>query len=158
MIIGRENRHLSHHLPGIGACALALLLVVSCAPQAKTYTLTLGGKTLTIEIADTPAERARGLMFRKSMPEDHGMLFIFPYDQQLAFWMKNTLIPLSVAYISADGEIREIYHMSPESLEAIQSDHSVRYALEANQGLFARWGVKPGDSVTLPPGLPKASE
>ncbi len=140
------------------ACALAALLLASCAPKVKTYTLTLGGKQLTVEIADTPAERARGLMFRKSMPEDHGMLFIFPYDEQLSFWMKNTLIPLSIAYISADGEVREIYHMSPESLEAIQSEHAVRYALEVNQGLFAKWGVKPHDYVTLPPLLPKASD
>ncbi len=143
---------------GAGACALALLLLVSCTPKAKTYSLVLGGKTLTVEIADTPAERARGLMFRKSMPEDRGMLFIFPYDEQLSFWMKNTRIPLSIAYISSDGEIREIYHMAPESLEAIQSNHSVRYALEVNLGLFAKWGVGPHDYVTLPPGLPKASD
>jgi len=143
---------------GAGACALALLLLVSCAPKVKTYSLTLAGKTLTVEIADTPAERARGLMFRKSMPQDHGMLFIFPYDEQLSFWMKNTLIPLSIAYVSSDGEIREIYHMTPESLEAIQSNHSVRYALEVNQGLFATWGVKPHDYVTLPASLPRASE
>lgn len=141
-----------------GVLSITLLLFVSCASKPQTYTLAIDGKQLTVEIADTPSARERGLMFRRSMPESDGMLFIFPYDEQLSFWMKNTLIPLSVAYISADGEIREIHNMTPESLAPITSSHWVRYALEVNQGLFAKWGIKPGDYVKLPPGLPKATE
>jgi hypothetical protein len=113
---------------------------------------------LNVEIAKTPAERERGLMNRTSMAENHGMLFIFPNDQHLSFWMKNTDIPLAIAYISQDGTIREIYHMKPHSLEAIQSDHSVRYALEVNEGEFARFGIKPGDRILFPANLPTATQ
>jgi uncharacterized membrane protein (UPF0127 family) len=120
--------------------------------------MTIGGRVLHVEVAKTPAERERGLMYRKSMAENHGMLFIFPSDRHLSFWMKNTVIPLSIAYISQDGTIREIYHMKPRSLEAIRSDHSVRYALEVNEGEFARLGVKPGDRVVLPPNLRTANQ
>ena len=134
------------------------LLFVSCKPKADTVAITVGGTTLHVEIAKTPAERQRGLMFRKSMPQNHGMLFIFPRDEHLSFWMKNTDIPLAIAYISQDGTIREIYHMKPHSLEAIQSDHAVRYALEVNDGEFARLGVKPGDRVTFPANLPQATQ
>lgn len=137
------------------SCAVFL---VSCKPKADTVTITVGGERLHVEIAKTPAQRQRGLMFRKSMPMNHGMLFIFPYDQQLSFWMKNTDIPLAIAYISSSGTIKEIYHMKPHSLEAIQSIHAVRYALEVNDGLFAKLGVKPGDKVIFPPNLPQATQ
>ncbi|HUX20527.1 MAG TPA: DUF192 domain-containing protein [Spirochaetia bacterium] len=134
------------------------LLLVSCKPKADTIPISINGHVLNVEVAKTPAERERGLMDRISMAENHGMLFIFPNDQHLSFWMKNTDIPLAIAYISLDGTIREIYHMKPHSLEAIQSDHSVRYALEVNDGEFARLGVKPGDRVEFPSNLPTATQ
>jgi len=136
----------------------AALLFASCRQAPATVDLQIAGHTFHVEIADTPAQRERGLMFRTSMPEDHGMLFIFPNDQQLSFWMKNTDIPLAVAYISQDGEIREIHHMVPHSLNPINSDHSVRYALEVNDGAFAAKGIVPGDRVSFPPNLPTASQ
>lgn len=135
----------------------AAFLLVSCKPKSDTVTIVVGGTKLHVEIAKTPAQRQRGLMFRKSMPENHGMLFIFPRDEQLSFWMKNTFIPLSIAFISQGGTIRSIHHMTPHSLEAIQSTYAVRYALEVNQGEFARLGVKAGDRVILPPNLPQAA-
>ena len=129
-----------------------------CERPAKTYALMVAGHPFHVEVADTPSQRERGLMYRTSMPKDHGMLFIFPSDQQLTFWMKNTNIPLAIAYISQDGVIKEIHHMVPHSLNPVQSDHSVRYGLEVNDGVFAALGIVPGDQVTLPSNLPTASQ
>ncbi|MDR0494555.1 MAG: DUF192 domain-containing protein [Treponema sp.] len=104
---------------------------------------------ITVEIARTEEERALGLMHRKKLPDGEGMLFIFERDQQLSFWMKNTLIPLSIAFIASDGRITEIRDMRPHDLNPVQSSRSVRYALEAPQGWFARAGIKPGNTVII---------
>lgn len=135
----------------------AAMILASCE-QAPTYTLQISGHVFHVEIANTPAQRQRGLMFRKSMPEDHGMLFIFPTDQLLSFWMKNTYIPLDIAYIAHDGTIEEIHHMTPHSLNPIQSLHYVRYALEVNAGAFEKMGIVVGDKVAFPPNLPGATD
>jgi uncharacterized membrane protein (UPF0127 family) len=105
---------------------------------------------LKAEIAATAADRERGLMFRKNVPDGEGMLFVFESDQRLAFWMKNTLIPLSIAYVSSDGTIREILDMEPLSLASVESSRSVRYALEVPQGWFGRVGVAAGDRIVVP--------
>ncbi len=133
-------------------------LATGCASSLPTASLKVGDATLSVEIAHTPAQRERGLMYRKSMPEDHGMLFVFPRDEQLSFWMKNTLVPLSIAFISSDGTIKQIADMQPESLANIPSDYSVRYALEVNQGFFARHGIRVGEVVTLPADIPAAND
>jgi uncharacterized membrane protein (UPF0127 family) len=104
---------------------------------------------ITVEIARTEEERAQGLMYRKKLPDGEGMLFIFERDQQLSFWMKNTSIPLSIAFISSDGRITEIRDMQPHDLNSVQSSRSVRYALEAPQGWFTRAGIKPGDLMQM---------
>jgi len=107
-----------------------------------------GGKvTVKAEIAITQAQHEQGLMYRKSLKDGEGMLFIFQSDQMLSFWMKNTLIPLSVAYISYDGRILEIYDMQPGNLDPVRSSRSVRYALEVPQGWFSRAGLGIGDSM-----------
>ncbi|MFP3041724.1 DUF192 domain-containing protein [Treponema primitia] len=105
------------------------------------------------EIARTDDQRARGLMGRKSLADGKGMLFVFERDRILSFWMKDTLIPLSIAYVAYDGRILEIHDMQPQSLRTIQSGRSARYALEVPQGWFARANIKPGD--VLGPNLPK---
>lgn len=79
------------------------------------------------------------------------MLFVFDRDRRLSFWMKNTTIPLSLAYLSADGTVREIFDLAPESLRPVESSFAVRFALEVNRGAFARLGIKPGDKIQLPP-------
>jgi uncharacterized protein len=145
-------------LRAIGISLLLGALSASCAASLPTTTLSVGGVKLLVEIAHTPAQREKGLMFRKSMAEDHGMLFVFPRDEQLSFWMKNTPIPLSIAFIGSDGTIKQIADMQPESLATIPSDFSVRYALEVNQGFFARHRIHAGDLVTLPDGIPRATE
>lgn len=105
---------------------------------------------LRAEIAANDEDRARGLMFRDSLPEGEGMLFAFESDRRLSFWMKNTRVPLSIAFIVSDGRIVEIRDMEPLSLAAVESERSVRYALEVPRGWFSRAGVSVGDTVELP--------
>jgi len=107
----------------------------------------LGGQVLTVEVAATPAARMRGLMFRESLPEHHGMLFIWEREQPVAMWMKNTPLPLSVAFIKSDGHIQNLADLQPLSLTAHPSDGPVRYALEVNQDWFAQHDVQPGDRI-----------
>jgi uncharacterized membrane protein (UPF0127 family) len=112
-----------------------------------------GGVPVTIvaEIARTGSERERGLMFRKEIKDGEGMIFIFDRDQILSFWMKNTLVPLSIAYISRDGVILEIRDLEPGNLRPVVSGRSCRYALEVPKGWFGRAGLGPGNRlVSLP--------
>lgn len=138
------------------ACIALIITSLSCEsnkmlnPKLKTENLILNGKKLVTELAISAKERELGLMNRTSLKDGEAMLFVFESDQKLTFWMKNTLIPLSVAYISKDGSILEIYDMVKESLAPVPSEHYVRYALEVPQGYFSRIGAKVGDRVTLP--------
>jgi uncharacterized membrane protein (UPF0127 family) len=136
-----------------------LLALCGCSgtPKLKTITLNLAGRDFTVEVADTQENRARGLMFRKSLPENAAMLFVFDRDSQQSFWMENTEIPLSIAYISRTGEIREIFDMTPRSRRPVQSSYEVRYALEVNQGAFQKIGVGVGYVIQdIEAGLKKA--
>lgn len=132
---------------------LFLLLVgfstISCSKNndLQTQVLRINQWEITVEIADTQETQEKGLMWRESMAEDHGMLFVYDRDSKKSFWMKNTKIPLSIAYIAADGTIREIYDMEPLSTRIVDSRYSVRYALEVNQGAFERHGIKTGDKI-----------
>lgn len=104
----------------------------------------------SIEIADEPAERSRGLMFRYSMPDDAGMLFIYESDRIASFWMKNTYIPLDMLFITHDGIITRIAkQVQPHSLTSVRSDQPVRAVLEINGGLSDTLGIKAGDTVLL---------
>ncbi|GHV93430.1 hypothetical protein AGMMS50268_39330 [Spirochaetia bacterium] len=107
----------------------------------------LGPVSMEAELARTDQERAQGLMYRESLDDGKGMLFIFDRDQRMSFWMKNTLIPLSIAFIASDGRITEIKDMEPLSLSTVNSERSVRYALEVNRGWFGRAGIGIGDIV-----------
>ena len=113
-----------------------------------------GGKKVEvlIEIADGPFEQVRGLMHRTVLGEDRGMLFVYPEEQRLSFWMKNTLIPLSVAFIDSERRIIDIQDMKPLDDEppSYVSAEPAQYALEVNQGFFEKRGVKVGDRVELP--------
>jgi len=111
-----------------------------------------GEKEIAVEIADTDDERAVGLMGRESLPEDAGMIFVYPEPSEGGYWMKNTLIPLSIAFYDVDGEILRILDMEPcRSDPCPVYDPGVRYAgaLEVNQGAFERWGVREGDRLEL---------
>lgn len=136
---------------------LFTVLLPSCSSAEETsYSLQVGGHELRIEVAATPEQRSRGLMYRDSLAENAGMLFVFPEEREVSFWMKDTAIPLSIAYIRRDATIVGIYDMDPFSLEAVPSRRPVLYALEVNQGWFSRHGVTVGMRVDLPAGLPQA--
>ena len=109
-----------------------------------------------VEIADDPAERQRGLMERTALAENAGMLFVFNREQQLSFFMRNTLIPLSIAYIDGGGRIVDIQDMQPLDVTPHPSSAPARYALEVNQGFFREHGVEVGDTVELPRGITSA--
>lgn len=138
--------------------ALVLLLgagLTSCtSSKLEKKTLSLkkaGGEVVLVkaEIARTASEREKGFMFRKRIPDGTGMLFVFENDQVLSFWMKNTPTPLSIAFITKEGKIRDIFDMTPYSLASTMSTGFVRYALEVPQGWFSSQGIKKGDFLDL---------
>jgi uncharacterized protein len=107
-----------------------------------------GTRRFLVEIAKTPEERAKGLMFRQFMPEDRGMLFDFVRDEPVAMWMRNTYISLDMLFIKADGTVHHIHERAePLNETTIDSRGSVRYVLELNGGITAKLGIKPGDKV-----------
>jgi len=110
-------------------------------------TIRAGGVEVRVEIADEPSEHSRGLMFRESLAENAGMLFIYPSERTLAFWMKNTLLPLDIAYADREGRIVDIQQMEPQTLDTHPSAAPAQYALEMNQGWFEANGVRVGDRI-----------
>ncbi|MDX9826916.1 MAG: DUF192 domain-containing protein [Spirochaetia bacterium] len=119
-------------------------------PKLPTAVLRSGNVSLEVELAKTEEQRNRGMMFRKSLDEGKGMLFVFESDQKMAFWMKNTSIPLSLAYIGSDGTIFQIIDLVPFSEDPQLSQRSIRYALEVPQGWFAKVGIQVGDRFDIP--------
>jgi len=115
------------------------------------FPLTIGGKTIKVEVARAEKEKERGLMFRERMGKDEGMLFVYEREERLSFWMKNTRLPLSIAFIDKGGKIVDIQDMEPFSLDTHTSAYPARYALEMNRGWFAKEGIKAGDLVKIPP-------
>lgn len=113
--------------------------------------LYLKNRVIEVEVADDPLERRIGLMHRREMPEETGMLFVYPEPQPLRFWMKDTVIPLDVAYLSDDGEVLSILEMSVAPAggpyPSYPAQASVRFALEMNAGWFQRHQIKPGDRI-----------
>jgi uncharacterized protein len=159
---GNTRHHsVTEHVEVTVASVVFIFLLVfntgfaGCSPQKqKTTVLSIERENaaaveITVEIARTDEERAKGLMFRKTLPDGEGMIFVFDRDQQLSFWMKNTVIPLSIAFIASDGHILEIKDMQPNDLTSVKSSRSVRYALEVPQGWFGRVNVKAGDRVKI---------
>jgi len=116
-------------------------------PMLPIATLQSGIHLIRAEVASSPQQRASGLMFRKSMEPNHGMLFVFPEKAGHCFWMRNTSIPLSIAFLDDDGTIVNIADMQPHSEASHCPLRAVRYALEMEQGWFARRGVEPGSRL-----------
>ncbi|PAC33711.1 hypothetical protein BWI92_00370 [Flectobacillus sp. BAB-3569] len=107
-------------------------------------------KKISIEIADNDAETTQGLMYRKSMPDTCGMLFVFPDSQERSFWMKNTFIPLDLLFINSNKEVITIQpNRPPFSEEAIPSYKPAQYVLEVNAGFCQRNGIKQGDKISF---------
>jgi uncharacterized membrane protein (UPF0127 family) len=146
------------HAGGAGALSFALLLAAcgGAAPetgqQPELIELRIGDAVVRVEIADTDATRSLGLMHRTELPENRGMLFVYPQSARLSFWMKNTLVPLDIAFIDRSGYIIDIQSMTPMSEESHRSPLPVPYALEVNRGWFERHGVRVYDRVDGLPG------
>jgi uncharacterized membrane protein (UPF0127 family) len=141
---------------------LLLLLVftaveaIACPLDLPSATITVEGHRLTVELAATPEARVCGLSNRLRLFNDHGMLFIYPTPGPRTFWMKDTSIPLSIAFLDDNGRIISIQRMTPmQTDERYRSTQPVRYALEMNQGWFADHGIGIGNIVemTLPAGI-----
>ena len=138
--------------------ALAAVLVAACAfaqdePQMNLprVKLAAGMHVIDAQVAATNDQRMTGLMHRKEMPQHEGMLFVFDVPSQQCFWMKNTLLPLAVAFVDDDGTIVNIDEMKPQTLDSHCSAKPVRYVLEMNTGWFSKKGIKPGTRLAGPP-------
>lgn len=120
--------------------------------KLRTTTIKVGTHALRVEVVATDAERQKGLMFRQKLGRNDGMLFVFDEPAYHSMWMKNTLIPLSVAFVDARGEILNILDMEPHSLDTRMAAGPASFAIETNKGWFAERGLKEGDRVAgLPP-------
>lgn len=150
---------LAKSLPVALACrsliALTLMATIGLAaaqeePQMnlKRAWLGAGMHRIDAQLALSPEQRQTGLMWRKSMPAHEGMLFVFEQPSQQCFWMKNTLIPLTAAFVADDGTIVNLVDMQPQKLDPHCSAKPVRYVLEMNQGWFAKKNIKAGSKIT----------
>jgi uncharacterized protein len=141
-------------LSAAGTLALALAAPVAHAQQKKfpVIPLNAGLYVIQAEVAATEAEREQGLMFRNTLGTNDGMVFLFGAPAQVCMWMKNTLIPLSVAFIDGDGKVVNIEDMQPQTLDSHCSKKPVPYALEMNLGWFKRKNIVPGSTIE---GLPR---
>ena len=139
------NDRSSRRAAGLLALALASAAWAQEGPQKlPAIKLNAGIHVISAELAATPEQREIGLMFRPSMGANEGMLFVFDRAGQQCFWMKNTLIPLSVAFVADDGSIVNVEAMKPQTLDGHCSTKPVRFVLEMNDGWFAKRGIKPG--------------
>lgn len=112
--------------------------------------LTINDIVIRAQFAITPSEMARGLMQRHELGENDGMLFLYEQPRQMSFWMKNTPLPLDIGYFTSDGTLREVYRMFPYDTTAVSSvGTNIQFALEMNQGWFARNGLKPGAKLNM---------
>jgi len=134
--------------PIVLASLLCATVLAQTGPQKlPSIRLNAGIHNIQAEVAQSPDERSTGLMFRKEMGTNEGMLFAFEQPAQQCFWMKNTLLPLSIAFIADDGSIVNIDHMKPQTLDSHCSTKPVRFVLEMNEGWFDKRGIKPGTKL-----------
>ena len=136
--------------PGIPQSSTDQAMRLPVDPMSLVAETAAGERSFTIEIADDQSERSNGLMFRESMDDDHGMLFVFPETRPVGFWMKNTPMPLDLIFIGEDGIIRDILPGEPFSEAQISPGEPVRFVLELKRGTAAKTGIKDGDLVRHP--------
>ncbi len=145
----------------VSAVMLAACGGDSAAPATSSWpsrTVTVrggtGSATLTVELATTERQREQGLMFRQSLSDSEGMLFLFPSDVTVGFWMANTYVPLTIAYLAADGTVLELRDGKPLDQAVLTPRQPYRDVLEVSQGWFDRHGLAIGAKVILPSDLP----
>jgi uncharacterized membrane protein (UPF0127 family) len=144
-------KHMLQLLGLVVMCVGSALAQSEAQPRLDSITLQAGMHIIRAEVARTPAQVQTGMMFRREMGTHEGMLFVFDGLSRRCFWMKNTLLPLSIAFIADDGSIVDLADMQPQSEASHCSSQPVRYALEMNQGWFAKRGIKPGFKLKGPP-------
>jgi uncharacterized membrane protein (UPF0127 family) len=152
------KKNILTHLRALFACAMALLALIFAPPSVaqepqtdlQRTVIQAGMFQIDAQIANTPQQRQIGLMFRKDMPVHEGMLFIFEEPQKLCFWMKNTLLPLTAAFVDDEGAIVNLVDMQPQTTDSHCSDKPVRYVLEMNQGWFAKKKIGRGYKLKAP--------
>lgn len=138
-------------LPGL------VLAEAACAPGRVDLRWQGGGESFAVELADSPDERSRGLMFRQEMAPDAGMLFVYESPRPASFWMKNTLIPLDMIFADATGRVTRVHaNAVPGDLTPIDGGTGVLFVLEVNGGLAARLGITPG-AVLRHPAVPQTT-
>ncbi|NJD89839.1 MAG: DUF192 domain-containing protein [Betaproteobacteria bacterium] len=136
----------------LAAFALAFAFAAPAHAVSKFIPVKVAGHALRVEVAATVEQRMQGLMFRTKLGADDGMLFVFDEPGYHSMWMKNTPLPLSVAFVDGEGRILNILDMEPQTLDSHYAAGPARFAIETHKGWFARRGIKAGDKVT---GLPK---
>jgi len=124
-----------------------LILLFNCSKKSTHKILYINNQKIIVEVADTESKRSKGLMFRKKLDKDTGMLFVFDKSEIVHFWMKNTFIPLSIAFIDTNYRIVHIDDMEPLTLTLHSSIFPVKYALEVKKGWFDEHNIKIGDRV-----------
>ena len=134
------------------ALALATTSILAARAQGvpqslPAITLQAGMHNIRAALAQTPEQRQTGLMFRREMAQHEGMLFVFEQASEQCFWMRNTLLPLSIAFLADDGTVVNTDEMRPQTLDSHCSAKPVRFALEMNQGWFAKRGIKAGSKI-----------
>ena len=135
------------------ALGAAACLALAQEPQTDLprVHLAIGMYQIDAQVAQSPDQRATGLMYRKQMPQPEGMLFVFDEPGTQCFWMKNTMLPLTAAFIADDGEIVNLADMKPQTTDSHCSARPVRFVLEMNQGWFSKKGIKPGTRLAGEP-------
>ncbi len=132
------------------ASLIVIGITAGCSSENAKFTrVEIKGKVYKFETADSKDSRSKGLMFRKKLGADSGMLFVFPYEKDLAFYMRNTLIPLEIAFIDRGFKIINIEKMEPLDETSIYSSGPAMYTIETNRGFFGRHDIKPGDTIKL---------
>jgi len=164
------NRHKAALLAMFATVASAAVLSAGCKPEQPssstssstqptstdshsrlpTTRMTIGSETFTLEIAYSRDEQEVGLMNRRSMPADHGMIFVNNDERERMFWMKDTYIPLDIIFVSRDGHVVSVKHMKALDQTTVPSDGAAMYAIELNAGAAARVGVRAGDVLKIP--------
>jgi uncharacterized protein len=135
--------------PGCGR-GDALKVAADVKPATEFFAIAVGAKTVRMQLAVKPQEMERGLMERRDLGADDGMLFVYLSPQRMSFWMRNTPTPLDIGFFTADGILREVYPLHPYDETPVSSaGRELKFALEMNQGWFAKNGVKPGAQIDL---------
>jgi len=135
-----------------------LLAILACDPPSTAPTsglpivqVKIGSQTYSVEVAADPYSRETGLMNRDLLPKDRGMIFVFPDEAKREFWMKNTRIPLDIVYLDGAGKVVSVKSMKPFDESLVPSEGPAKFAVELADGQGKETGVKPGDTVVIPP-------